>query len=333
MKKQVKRMMKLNQNDVKEIFDILDKSNDICIAGHKGPDGDCIGSVMALYELLKPTGKNITVCFDGSIPYNYKMFVDESILAQEYDGSNYDVVVVLDCSDKDRLGKYKDILINSKKTICIDHHKTNLKFADINVIDADISSTGELLYNIIESASKVGSITKKIAEFIYIAIITDTGKFSYSSTSANTHRVAASLMEKGINVSEIDNMIFNSKPSNVVKAYIDCISGINLYYENKLGIAAITQKITTDNNVEMGDVDGVVEFIREINDVEVSCVLKEHKNSTKVSLRSKNNIDVAEISLKYSGGGHAKAAGFEINKDIESTKEIIINEFRKYFGE
>jgi bifunctional oligoribonuclease and PAP phosphatase NrnA len=233
----------------------------------------------------------------------------------------------------ERLGKYKDILINTKKTICIDHHKTNMKFADINIINADISSTGELLYNIILSAGKDKDITKKIAEFIYIAILTDTGKFSYSSTSSNTHKVASNLMEKGINVSEIDNIIFNSKPSNVVKAYIDCISGINLFFESKLGIASITQKTIIENSVEMGDVAGVVEFIREIKEVEVSCVLKEHKNSTKVSLRSKNNIDVSEVSLKYSGGGHAKAAGFEISKDVETTKEIIINEFRKYFGE
>lgn len=325
--------MKLNLNDVKEIFDIIDKSNSICIVGHKGPDGDCIGSVMTLYELLKTTGKNLTICFDGSIPYNYKTFVDEDILSKGYDGSKYDAVVVLDCSDIERLGKFKDVLNNTKKTICIDHHKTNLNFADINIIDMNISSTGELLYNIIVSAGRQKDITKKIAEFIYISILTDTGKFSYSSTGANTHIVAANLIDKGINVSEIDNLVFNSKPSNVVKAYIDCISGISLFFENKLGIASISLKTLEENNVEMGDVDGVVEFIREIKEVEVSCVLKEHKNNTKVSLRSKNDIDVSEISLKYGGGGHAKAAGFEVNDNVENTKKLIINEFRKYFGE
>nr|WP_312576162.1 bifunctional oligoribonuclease/PAP phosphatase NrnA [Sedimentibacter sp.] len=334
MTKQVEKMtMKLNLNDVKEIFDIINESNNICIAGHKGPDGDCIGSVMALYELLKPTGKNLTICFDGLIPYNYKTFVDEDALSKGYDGSKYDAVVVLDCSDIERLGKFSDILNNTKKTICIDHHKTNLKFADINIIDMDISSTGELLYNVIVSAGKEKDITAKIAEFIYIAILTDTGKFSYSSTSANTHKVVANLMDKGIDVSEIDNLIYNSKPSAVVKAYIECISGISLFFDNKLGIASISQKTLTENNVEMGDIDGVVEFIREIKEVEVSCVLKEYKNNTKVSLRSKNNIDVSQISLKYGGGGHAKAAGFEVNDDVESTKKLIIDEFRKYFGE
>lgn len=325
--------MKMNLNNVNEIFDIIDKSNNICIAGHKAPDGDCIGSVMALYEFLKPMNKNLSVCLDGAIPYNYKSFVDEEVLSKGYDGSNYDVVIILDCSDKERLGKFSDILNNAKKTICIDHHKTNMSFADINIIDIHNSSTGELLYDIIASIGRENEITKKIAEYIYMAILTDTGKFSYSSTSSKTHKTVAFLMEKGVNVSEIDNKIYNSKPSNVVKAYIECISGINLYFDNKLGIASILQKTLSDNNVEMGDIDGVVEFIREINEVEISCVLKEYKNNTKVSLRSKNDIDVALISLKFGGGGHAKAAGFELDDTLENAKEIIINEFRKYFGE
>lgn len=325
--------MKMNLNDVKEMFDIIDKSNNICLIGHKAPDGDCIGSVMALYEFLKPMHKNLTVCFDGTIPFNYKSFLDEEVLSKEYDGSKYDVVITLDCSDIDRIGKFFSILNNTQKTICIDHHKTNMSFADINIIDINNSSTGELLYDIIVSAGKENEITKKIAEYLYIAILTDTGKFSYSSTSSNTHKTVASLMEKGVDVVKIDNLIYNSKPSNVVKAYIDCISSINLYFDNKLGVASISQKTLSDYNVEMGDIDGVVEFIREIKEVEVSCVLKEYNNSTKVSLRSKNDIDVAEISVKFGGGGHTKASGFEIDDNIENTKKIIINEFRKYFGE
>lgn len=325
--------MKMKMNNVKEMFDIIEKSNDICIAGHKAPDGDCIGSVMALYEFLKPLNKNLTVCLDGKIPFNYVSFVDEYVLSKGYDGSKYDLVIVLDCSDKERLGKFSDILNNAKKTICIDHHKTNMSFADINIIDIHNSSTGELLYDIIESAGKEKEITKKIAEYIYVAILTDTGKFSYSSTSSNTHKTVASLMEKGIDVAAIDNIIYNSKPSNVVKAYIDCISSINLYFDNKFGIAVISQKTLSDYNVEMGDIDGVVEFIREIKEVEVSCVLKEYNNNTKVSLRSKNDIDVSEISTKFGGGGHAKASGFEVNDTVENTKKIIIDEFRKHFGE
>ena len=322
--------MKMNLNSINEMFSIIDKSCNICIAGHKAPDGDCIGSVMTLYEILKPN-KNLTVCIDGSIPYNYKEFIDESILLSEYEGSKFDAVITVDCSDAQRLGKFSDILNNANATVCIDHHNTNKGFADINIIDHNISSTGELIYEILKHQGI--EINKKIAELMYIAILTDTGKFSYSNTSKRTHEIAGNLIDKGVDVSYIDNIIYNSKPSNVVKAYIDCISSIELLFDNKIGLAYITQKILSDNNVKMGDIDGVVEFIREIKEVEISCVLKEYDDSVKVSLRSKNDVDVSKISALFGGGGHKKAAGFEIDDNINNVKKIIINELRKYTGE
>lgn len=322
--------MKMNQSSINEMFNIIDKCEKICIAGHKAPDGDCIGSVMALYEILKPY-KNLTVCIDGNIPYNYKEFIDESILMTEYNKEKYDVLITLDCSDVQRLGKFSDVFYNAKNTICIDHHNTNKGFAHINIIEHNISSTGELLYKVIEN--KKIEINKKIAELIYIAILTDTGKFSYSNTSKSTHEIVGKLIDKGVDVSYIDNVIYNSKPSNVVKAYIDCISGIELLSDNKIGLATITQKIISENNVDMGDIDGVVEFIREIKEVEISCVLKEYDDSIKVSLRSKNDIDVSKISEIFGGGGHKKAAGFEINDNLSNSKKIVLNELRKYIGE
>lgn len=322
----------MNLNDVKEVFNLIDISQNICIAGHKGPDGDCIGSVMALYNFLKPLNKNLTVCIDGAIPFNYRTFAEQGIIAEKYDNEKFDLLFILDCSDEKRLGKFKDVLKNSEKSICIDHHKTNESFADVNIIDSDMSSTGELLYDILKSSGI--QLTKQIAEYIYIAILTDTGRFSYSSTSAATHKKAAELIELGVNVAEIDNCVYNSKPSNVVKAFIETLGSIELYFDNKFGIASVTKDILDRNNAETGDVDGVVEFIREIKEIEVSCVLKEYEeNNTKVSLRSKNNIDVSAVSVKFGGGGHAKAAGFEINDTVENTKKLLIETFKEQFGE
>ncbi len=325
-------MMNLMMNDVKEVFNLINNSQNICIAGHKAPDGDCIGSVMALYEFLKPFNKSLTVCIDGIIPYNYKHFIDEQVLLKEYNNEKYDLLFILDCSDKDRLGKFKTVFDNAKTTVCIDHHKTNEKYANINIIDTEISSTGELLYDVLKCSNK--SLSKKIATNIYIAILTDTGKFSYSNTSSETHKKTAELIDMGVDVAEIDNIIYNSKPSNIVKAFIECISGLELHYNNKFAITCITKNMLERNNAEMGDIDGVVEFLREINEVEVSCVLKEYDTKeTKVSLRSKNNIDVSSISVKYGGGGHSKAAGFEIKETVENTKKILLETFKDYFQE
>jgi phosphoesterase RecJ-like protein len=317
-------------NDVNEVFNLINNSYKICLAGHKAPDGDCIGSVMALYHFLKPFNKEVAIYIDGVIPFNYKAFVDESIIAKDYNNEEFDVLFVLDSSDTKRLGKFEPVLKNSKKTVVIDHHKTNEGFGDINIIDTEMSSTGELLYDILKSTGM--SISKETAELLYVAILTDTGKFSYSNTSSHTHEKTAKLIELGVDVAEIDNIVYNSKPSNIVRAFIDCINNIELYYHNKFGITSITNEILNKNSAEMADVDGVVEYIREIKEVEVSCVLKEYEDNTKVSLRSKNNIDVSLISVKYSGGGHAKAAGFEVNDNIENTKRLMIEEFKEYFG-
>lgn len=325
--------MNLMKNNIEQLFDIIEKSKEICIIGHIAPDGDCIGSVMALYEFLKENyKKEVYVGFDGKIPYNLEKYVDNNLILSNYENKKFDLTVVLDCSDKERLGKYKCVISNSSKTICIDHHKTNTEFADINIIDPHISSTGELLFHILKSTNK--KLNLKIAEYIYIAIITDTGKFAYSSTSKETHNVASELIEIGVDVSKIDNEIYNSKPINIVKAYIQCISNISFYHNNKLGIAKITSDIINKNEIDMNDIEGVVEFIREVKEIEVSCVLKEYDvNDTKVSLRSKNNIDVAEISKKFGGGGHQKAAGFQLNKSLEDTEKILIEEFKNYLGE
>jgi phosphoesterase RecJ-like protein len=315
------------KNDVKEILELIKTSDKICIAGHMAPDGDCIGSVMALYKFLKPLNKNFTVMIDGTIPFNYKPFVDETIMVKDYDNEKFDLLFVLDTSDTKRLGKFEDVLNNSKKRIVIDHHKTNKGFGDINIIDPEMSSTGELLYDILKLTGM--EITSEVAVLIYIAVLTDTGKFSYANTTSRTHVKTAELIDLGVNVSEIDNLVYNSKPADVVKAFIDSVSKVELYYKNKLGITAITKDLLAKNKVEMADLDGVVEYIREIKEVEVSCLLKEYDESTKVSLRSKNKIDVSAISLKYQGGGHAKAAGFELKENIENTKRIIIEEFKE----
>lgn len=166
-------------------------------------------------------------------------------------------------------------------------------------------------------------ITSEVAVLIYIAVLTDTGKFSYANTTSRTHVKTAELIDLGVNVSEIDNLVYNSKPADVVKAFIDSVSKVELYYENKLGITAITKDLLAKNKVEMADSDGVVEYIREIKEVEVSCLLKEYDESTKVSLRSKNKIDVSAISLKYQGEAMQRLQVLNSKKTLKIRKELL----------
>ncbi len=317
-------MSKISKSKVYELFEYIKNADKICLVGHISPDGDCIGSVMALYDYVKNNlKKDVCVAFDGDIPFNYTYYLSNAI---EFSGSNteeFDLTIVLDCGDDDRLGINKCVVLNAKKTICIDHHKTNTGFADLNIVYPEISSTGELLYEILAIGNV--DITLFMADCLYVAIVTDTGNFIYSSTSSNTHIVAAKLLELGIDTTSITNRLYASTPVDVMKAYIECISSINFYYDNKFALSKITQDIVKRNDIRLNDIQGVVEFMREINEVEISCVLKEYSsNSTKVSLRSKNKFDVSEIAQKLGGGGHKRAAGFQLEMSLDEAESKLI---------
>lgn len=320
-------------NNIDEFFDSIEKSKCICLVSHKYPDGDSLGSLLMLNEYIKSINKQVDVFVEGKIPYNYEMFISNDIIKREYDNNQfYDLLIVLDCGDESRLGKFSKIINNSSKIICVDHHVTNTNFAHINIVDSKISSTGELLYEIFQSANK--KITKKMAEYIYISIITDTGKFTYANTSSSTYKIVGKLVDLGIDILEINNNLYNSKPIKIVKTFIEIISNIEFYYNNKFGIAKVTQSMLSDNEVNMDDIDGIVEFIREIKEVEISCILKEiNLNEVKISLRSKNDIDVSKIAQEYGGGGHKRAAGLTLYNSIEKSKDEIIDAFKTILGD
>ncbi len=320
-------------NDAKLFFDNIKNSKNICLVSHKNPDGDSLGSLLMLNEYLKNINKQVDVFVEGKIPYNYETFISKDTIKFEYDNIKfYDLLIVLDCGDESRLGIFSRIINNSSKIICVDHHVTNTNFADINIVDSDISSTGELLFKLFKAANK--EITKKMAEYIYISIITDTGKFTYSNTSGETYKAVGELVDLGIDILQINNNLYNSKPIKIVKNFIQIISDIEFYYNNRFGIAKVTQAMLLENKMNMDDIDGVVEFIREIKEVEISCIIKEiNSNEVKVSLRSKNDIDVSEIAKTYGGGGHKRAAGFTFNKSIEETKNEILGTLKTILGE
>ena len=320
-------------NNIEGFFDYIEKSKNICLISHQYPDGDSLGSLLMLNEYIISIEKQADIFVEGKIPYNYEMFIDKDVIKFKYDeNKHYDLLIVLDCGDVSRLGKFSKIINNTSKIICVDHHVTNTNFAHINIVDSNISSTGELLYKIFTSTNK--KLTKQMAEYIYISIITDTGKFTYANTSSNTYKIVGELVDLGINILEINNKLYNSKPIKVVKTFIQIISSIEFYYNNKFGIAKITQAMLSKNKVNMDDIDGIVEFIREINEIEISCILKEiNSNEVKVSLRSKNDIDVSKIAQQYDGGGHKRAAGFTLYKSLEKSKDEIIGSFRTILGD
>ncbi|SHI71260.1 phosphoesterase RecJ domain-containing protein [Dethiosulfatibacter aminovorans DSM 17477] len=322
-------MNKHNINYVNNIKDLIEKSSSIALISHKDPDGDCLGSLLGLYNILFDRGIESDVYLDSGIPDNYAFLPGLSKINSKPGKDGHDLVIVLDCSDLDRTGNMKEVFHGGKKSVCIDHHESNLNFCDINIVEENCSSTGEMIYKM---SSQWGyEVGKDSAVNLYTAILTDTGKFIYDKTTPDTFRCVAELVEKGIDFTDIVDNVYGSEDRRAVLAKSKILSEAEFFYNGKLSIGCVSQKILEDYDVEMKNIDGLVESLRDIKDVEISCILKETgENSTKVSLRSKGDINVSKISRLFNGGGHAKAAGFTLKNNIFEAKDIVVEKLKEF---
>ncbi len=326
-------MNELYLKSMDEAIKKINESNNIFIASHINPDGDNIGSSLSLALALKKINKKVNVLINDNIPKDY-IFLPGIDLYKDYDESlgPIDLFISVDSSDIDRLGTNKDLLNKSKTIINIDHHISNTNFGHINIVDSKSAATGELIYYLIK---RMGiSIDKDIATNIYTAINTDTGCFSYESVTSSTHRIAAELIDAGVDVKNININLYESSSIERTKLFIRAISSLKTYSNNQIAIVRVTQKILEETNTTMDDTEGIVSFIRSIAPVEVSCLLKElGDKEIKVSLRSKEYVNVAAICENFNGGGHIRAAGCTIYEDIDRAEMKIIEEMTRNIRE
>jgi phosphoesterase RecJ-like protein len=315
---------------MEKAVELIKSSDNIFIASHVQPDGDNIGSILALGMALKKMNKDVKILKVDDIPSDYK-FLPKIELIKEYNiDPNIDLFFALDSSDIDRLGIGKEFALKAKRIVNIDHHITNTNFGNINIISSSSGATGEIVYEFIKRMGV--DIDKNIGTCLYTAISTDTGSFMYSNTTYKTHLIVAELLKTKIDLNEINVNLYQSRSMERTRLFIESLNKLELYLDNKIGIIPVTQEMLKSNNAKLEDTEGTVSFIRDIDSIEVACLLKEiEKGQIKISLRSKRDIDVSKISSKFNGGGHKKAAGCTIYTSIEEAKGLILKEIIKAF--
>lgn len=290
---------------------ILKEAVTVAIAGHLHPDGDCVGSCMGLYQYLieNEPGKKIDVYLE-EIPDAYQYLVPDHVIRHRIpEEAEYDLFICLDCADKERLGFAAELFDRADRTCCIDHHISNQAFADDNLIDPQASSTSELVYGVLEPEK----ISKKTAELLYLGIVHDTGVFQYSCAGPSTFRIAAELLEKGIDAPSLIQNTYYEKTyaQNQImgRALLESI----VFMDGTCIAAYITKKTMDFYGVGPKDLDGIVSQLRVTKGIEVAIFMYETEASVyKVSLRSKNMVDVSKIAAYFGGGGHVRAAGFTL---------------------
>ena len=303
---------------------VLDQMNTVAIGGHIRPDGDCVGSCMGLYLYLKKCYPKLTVdVYLEDIPETFHFLAGtEDIRHTVKEGDRYDLFITLDCGDEDRLGFARELYENARHTFCIDHHISNRAFADENYIFPEASSTSELVYNLLEKEA----VTKEIAEALYMGIVHDTGVFQYSCASPETFEAAAQLLRTGINGPELIEKTFYEKTyaqnQMLGRALLESV----LFMDKKCIASAVTQKEMDFYKIQPKEMDGIVSQLRITQGVEVAIFMYEvEPNVFKVSLRSKDQVDVSKVAQYFGGGGHKKAAGFSMTGTIHD----VINNLSK----
>ncbi|EYE88181.1 hypothetical protein Q428_09120 [Fervidicella metallireducens AeB] len=310
---------------------ILDK-NSFAIVSHTSPDGDSMGSMLAVYNQLLSMGKNADVFVEEDLPMKYSFLSGfGSIKKYSISNKSYECVFVLDCGDIDRLGLCKDVLNRADVVINIDHHISNTLFGHLNLVDSNASSVGEIIYQLF----KVNGyhISKEIAGCLYTSIVSDTGGFKYSNTTSITLSIVGDLINTNIDFSDIYNKIFNVKTLSQIKLMSKVTSTLELHFDNRVSILILTENMLKECNANEDDASEFINIGRDIEEVEVAILIKEKNiNSCRVSLRSKKYVDVAKIASMFGGGGHIRAAGCTIEGNIDDVKESLLTILKNYFN-
>lgn len=320
-------------DNIENIIDYINRSNDFIVTSHISPDGDNIGSTLSMYNSLKKLKKNVYYVLDDTPPKNLEFLLkDVNILkSNEFNIDKFNIIS-LDCGDRKRICLSDEIKDKAQKIICIDHHASNDKYGDFNYIDTSASSTCELVYNILVAYNKkynIDLIDENIATFLYTGLVTDTGNFMYSNTHPTSFDMAKNLLLKGAKKENIIQNIFQSNSANYYKLLGEALNTLDII-DNKVACISINKEMLKRNIISFNDVDGITSYTRDIEGVEVGILLKEKKdNEIKVSLRSKSYVDVSKIAQSFGGGGHIKAAGCTIYDTIENTKKKIIDSVLK----
>lgn len=318
----------------KEIKEEILKSKRIGLSFHTSPDGDAIGSTLALLNALRVLGKDSYIISRDVISDNLSFLS----LAKEIDGNTLEpqrdtnLVIVLDCGNVDRISA--DLSNYGGKIINLDHHISNENYGSINYVDPSAAATAELSYLLIKELG-INFLDKSdesiaIGNAIYTGLITDTGSFRHSNVTKRSHQIASELIEIGVDNSKIHSNLFDNKPFNKVKLMGCVLSNIELALNEKVAVLQIPKGMLEQFNLLHVDTSDIISIGLGIKGVEVSMLLKEVEEGVKTSLRSKNNVDVRKVAEVYGGGGHIKAAGvMQKNVNLSKAKENLLRTLKE----
>ena len=311
---------------IDQILKCIKKSKNIVIVTHENPDGDAVGSSLAMYHALRGLKKNVDII----IPEYAKCFnelpgIDEVIKESD---KVYDLAISLDAATDKLLNVWVKYFREADQRIVIDHHSTNTMFGDINYVDLSAPACAQVVYMLIKHYR--WKITPEIGTCIMAGIITDTGGFQYSGVSKDTFNIAAELLDAGVNISKVYKKVFDTKTKSSFELRRIALDRMEFLEDDKIAFTYITNEDERKVNAGVGDYEGIVSEGRSIEGVEVSIFLHELKDGEfKISLRSNSYVNVSDVCIMFGGGGHIRAAGAKMTADPLVIRDKVVNEVKR----
>lgn len=310
--------------------------DDFLVISHLSPDGDAVGSSLAMANLLKNLNKRYTVVNEGSCPrkFSYLHLFDEIIdLSQQSIQRSFKHIISVDVADMSRFGNAHHLFAENAYIVNIDHHPTNTLFGQLNLIRSDAASTTEILFDLIDQHFS-HALDTHVAESLYTGLLTDTGGFRYANTNQAVLEKAAKLLSYDLKPAKIAERALETMTASFLELLKLSLNTLSFAFDGKVAILSISLADLEKAGANREDVDGLVAYPRNIEGVEVGILLKEWSaDEVKVSLRSKELVDVSGIAQKNGGGGHVRAAGFTYHGDLNQAKKHILRELAQVLGE
>lgn len=303
------------------------------LASHTNPDGDAIGSLIAMGLSLDALNKKTTLYNESPVPAVYRFLPAIDRIVRHIDRANiYDTAIILDCSDLQRIGKAVSTVNRIPVIINIDHHITNTHFGNFQLIDTSACATTEIIYRLLKKMAV--PINRAVATSIYTGIFTDTGSFRFSNTNRSAFAICEEMLGLGVDPYNVAQHVYETYSLGHIRLLNLAINSIEISYNGKLSMMVLTKKMLDETGTQPEDIDGLVNYAKGIEGVKVAVLIQELTNNKgkpkkpgrfKVSLRSDGTVDVAAIATSFGGGGHYRAAGFSIESTLSDIKSEIIN--------
>ncbi len=314
---------------LQKILQTIQRHKTFLVTTHVNPDPDALCSEISMAMCLRALGKKVHIVNEEKIPARFAFLPGAGRIQCRADWKSltYDAAIVVDCGELERVGKVKELILDDKILINIDHHITNDFFGDLNLVLPKASSTAEILYTFLRQARC--RLTKDLAVNLYVGIMTDTGCFRFENTTARTHRIIGDLMRFHLPVSDLYQRIYESVPAGDLKKLMELIGRCELLDNGRLVCLSLSKAAVSKFSEDFDVRDTIFKFLRSMNGVEVVAIFTEvARRQTRVNLRSVRRVDVARIASYFQGGGHQRASGCTIPKALGQARTDVIGQIQ-----